>query len=59
MTNRVGNKDVARQRGKAEKAHMKASNKANEAEKKAASNASIAMRSEVRQPRRMGLNINF
>lgn len=39
MTSRIGNKDVAHQRGKAEKARIKASNKAFEAEKKAASNA--------------------
>lgn len=39
MTNRIGNKDVAHQRGKEEKARIKASNKAMEAEKIAASRA--------------------
>lgn len=39
MTNRIGNKDIAHQRGKEEKKRIKASNKALEAEKKAAANA--------------------
>lgn len=39
MTHKIGNKDVAHQRGKEEKQRVKASNKLMEAEKKAASNA--------------------
>jgi hypothetical protein len=35
MTNRIGNKDIAQQRSKSEKARIKASNIANEAVKKA------------------------
>lgn len=35
MTNRIGNKDVAQQRSKSEKARIRASNIASEAEKKA------------------------
>ncbi|MGK5023304.1 hypothetical protein [Janthinobacterium sp. RB2R34] len=35
MTNRIGNKDIAQQRSKSEKARIRASNIANEAVKKA------------------------
>lgn len=50
MTNRIGNKDEAHQRGKEEKARIKASNIAQEAVKKAA--ASAKYRNEIKgQPR--------
>lgn len=39
MTNRIGNKDVAQQRSKSEKARIRASNIASEAEKKAIARA--------------------
>ncbi|MBW3500847.1 hypothetical protein [Janthinobacterium sp. NKUCC08_JDC] len=39
MTNRIGNKDVAQQRSKSEKARIKAQNIANEAVKKAEARA--------------------
>ncbi|SDA55587.1 MULTISPECIES: hypothetical protein [unclassified Janthinobacterium] len=39
MTNRIGNKDVAQQRSKSEKAHIKAHNIAREAVKKAEARA--------------------
>lgn len=35
MTNRIGNKDIAQQRSKSEKARIRAANIAGEAEKKA------------------------
>lgn len=39
MTNRIGNKDIAQQRSKSEKARIKAANIASEAEKKAIARA--------------------
>jgi hypothetical protein len=49
MTSRIGNKDVAHQRGKAEKQRIKASNIAAEAVKK--EKAAAKYRNEIRQPR--------
>ncbi|HWT71031.1 MAG TPA: hypothetical protein VN361_02480 [Oxalicibacterium sp.] len=49
MTNRIGNKDVAHQRGKEEKQRMRASNLALEAEKK--EKASAKYRNEPGRPK--------
>jgi hypothetical protein len=49
MTSRIGNKDVAHQRGKAEKQRIKASNIAMEAEKK--EKAAAKYHNETRRPR--------
>ena len=52
MTNRIGNKDVAQQRSKSEKARIKAQNIANEAVKKAEARAKYrnAIKGQPGQP---------
>jgi hypothetical protein len=49
MTNRIGNKNVAHQRGKEERERIKASNIAMEAEKK--EKAAAKYHNEIRRPR--------